>query len=307
MSVIIEQSLLAACSQVSDLNVNVDTLSFEELLSGTVRSITIDASLMRFQDLSFSKGARLRADSIQFDVPKFAWSDLFSNPLAILSSDFRQQIRKRLLTPPKLAKPCSLSFTVTMTDSDLSISAPVREALAEVVQSILNRSVLALNPFQPIIGMLTPFFPKLAQAIPDLRGSQVVVKNVRSSAGLLRIGSEVKPSNSSRFIPLEVTCKVAVGQNGRMIGILQPMAVLSFDGNEFPVPFGAISLLGIDLGPDVRLVEIALLDGAVTTSGQILIRPERVAVTAADQTPPTLPKRRRLVSRTDRLNENTPK
>mmetsp|Transcript_9067 Transcript_9067/g.23863 ORF Transcript_9067/g.23863 Transcript_9067/m.23863 type:complete len:396 (+) Transcript_9067:89-1276(+) len=293
---ILEQLILSLSESAAGLKVEVEPTTAQQLLSGLIKSIRMSADSLCFRGLKFSYGVQLEISSIQLELPKLELERLLRNPLSLLSRNVRERLLDKLNTPPKLAEPCTVQFSATMSNSDMSNAILVQEALASVLIDLLINSLAVLKPVSPLLRLLQPLLPSgTARTVrsADIQQAQVRVNEVvavsawsagRSShrkGGYMRVQAEVQLAANARWKPITVLTGLAVAGDGRMVGLVRPELMVNMLGRSMPVPFGPIALLSIDLGPDLLIDQILIADGEVTMGGRAVVRPQPMLMSPA--------------------------
>lgn len=247
----------STCEELGSLSVEVDAPSSAGLLlrgdalSASVTATAISAAGFRANRLTLS------APTIEFDVPTAQAFRSGGRGLGGVSID-------QIARPPNLRSPASVSFSVTLTQSDINDSPVIFAALQEILRELLASGVSAA----------------IGEALPRDRSRLVVnlvsVEPPQGGRLVLVADAEAAQSDGSvlRLSGMRVRCTPKVGRD-RLLVLDRPELVSCFEGFgaklEVGLPF--LSAAGIPLPEDVALTSLRVADGSITCDGQLTLRP----------------------------------
>lgn len=239
----IDTALRTAAEELGSLSVAVNASSSAALLlDGDLLSASIDATSIA--------GAGLRASSLSIVSDNVA----FVQPSAFAT------------TPPNLASPADVRFSVRLTQDDINRSPVIFGALQEILRELVRSGVSAA------IGEALPrdrsgLVINLVSVEPPQAGKLVLVADAEATQS---DGSVVRLSG----MRVRSTPRVSAAE-GNLLVLDRPELVSSFEGFGAKVELGLpfLRAAGVPLPPDVRLTRVVAADGAIVCDGGFTLRP----------------------------------
>ena len=244
----------STCDELGSLSVDVSASSSAglllrgELLSASVSATSVAAAGLRASRLALS------APAIDFDIP-----------IASIFQRGAPPSLERLLRPPNLKSPATVSFGVTLTTADITGSPVIFAALQEILRELLNSGVSAA----------------IGEALPRDRSALVVtlVSVEPPQAGRLVLVADAEATqadgNVVRLSGMRVRCTPIVGSAGRLLVLDRPELLSSFEGFgaklEVGLPF--LRAAGLPLPDDLKLTSLRVDEGAIACDGELTLRP----------------------------------
>lgn len=170
-------------------------------------------------------------------------------------------------TLPNLRAPADVSFSVRLTQDDISRSPIIFGALQEILRELVRSGVSAA----------------IGEALPrDRSGLVIKLVSVESPAsdGRLVLVADAEATQSDGSVVslngMRVRCTPRVSLTDANLLVLdRPELVSSFEGFGAKVEVGLpfLRAAGVPLPPDVKLTRVSVADGAVLCEGTFTLRP----------------------------------
>lgn len=242
------------CTVSDDLQVDIDASSNLAVLTGNLNAVSVSTSRICFNGFAVSGGAALYTDEITIDPPA---------PGAGLAS------------PPRLAKPFSVSVRAKLTQADLNRPGPVRDAVEALLRQILATGLSGAvgRTLPPEIGGIHCTLDRVELSdAPRQRRNQARVgwrnSHPRQAGGklVLRAYAEL---NSGHVIRFAVRAGLCTEANGNIIKLSDPELMW----RNLSVPMITIGSIGIKLEDTTRLTHVEIDKGVLSGDGIMVISP----------------------------------